>query len=199
MRLTLIRKLSALLLVLCVGMACNLARMAKKGVDGMSQPVVLKSSNGKSELTIPGGWREDSALNDQAVLKASNRLEELYAIVITDTKEDMSDGMTLDKYAVLMRDNMSKNVTSPETTEPVPTTVNNYPARQCELHGAIKDIKASYIITAVETPGNFHQIITWTLRSRFDQNQAVLRSVTQTFRETSAQTSDTNAPPAPAR
>ncbi|HEX8898287.1 MAG TPA: hypothetical protein VF751_06295, partial [Chthoniobacterales bacterium] len=57
---------------------------------------------------------------------------------------------------------------------------------QYALEGIVENVKLSYLITTVETADHYHQIITWTLRSRIDQKQASLLKVTGSFRPTNA-------------
>jgi hypothetical protein len=151
-------------------------------MEKLGQPKVLTSPDGKFELTIPAGWREDSALHEKADIKASNRLQEMYVIVLSENKEDFADDMTLERFNTITSGSMIKNLRSAEATPPIPTTINTYPAMQYMIHGEVENIKCSYLITDVETPEHYHQIITWTLRSRIDQNQTTLQKVTNTFR-----------------
>ena len=55
---------------------------------------MLKSPDGKFQLTVPAGWRENASLNDKAEIKAANPIEEVYVIVITESKADFTDEMT---------------------------------------------------------------------------------------------------------
>ena len=41
------------------------------------------------ELTVPGTWSKDK-LNDQAVIQASNRISELYVIVLSESRFSLS-------------------------------------------------------------------------------------------------------------
>ena len=200
MRLKLLGKLVPFALLICVTLACNLVQRFKQEADRAKKPTVLKSADGKYQLTIPGDWREDAALLDEAVLKASNRANELYVIVLSESKEDFADDVTLEKFTTLTRDAMKGNVVSPELTEPQPTSINGNPAMQYELRGTVDSMKVAYINTTVETTEHYHQIIAWTLRSRYDKNQGALREVTQTFKEAPGarpMVSSTPSPPPP--
>ncbi|HEX8491406.1 MAG TPA: hypothetical protein VF658_01065 [Pyrinomonadaceae bacterium] len=197
MRLKLLQKLVPLVLLVFVTVACGLMERIKQEANKSKKPTVLTSADGRYQLTIPGDWREDSALLEEAILKASNRVSELYVVVLTESKEDFADDVTLEKYTTLTRDSMKANVVSPEVTEPVPTNISGNPAMEYELRGTVDSMKVAYINTTVETPGHFHQIIAWTLRSRFDKNQAALREVTKTFREVAGARPPTSNVPSP--
>jgi hypothetical protein len=172
--------LITIVLLVCVVAGC-------KQLQSLARPTVLKSPDGKFQLTVPAGWRENSSLNDQAAIKAANPLEEMYVIVITEQKVDFTDDMTLDQYTSIIRDSMTSRLASPDSTPPFPVTINGNAGRQYEIQGEAKNVKLAYLVTTVETAAHFHQIITWTLRSRIDKNQTTLQKVAETFRATPGQ------------
>ena len=155
-----------------------------KQLQSLGSPTVLKSSDGKFQLTVPAGWRENPALNDQADIKAAFPSEELYIIVITEPKTDFSSEMTLDEFTKITRDSMLSNLGSSEGTSPSLISVNGNSGEQYELQGSVKNVKLAYVVTTVETPAHYHQVITWTLGSRLDKNRATLQKVTASFRPT---------------
>jgi len=177
--------LITLVLLMCVVTGC--AQLQK-----LAKPTVLKSPDGKFQLTVPGGWQENAALNDQADIKAANKIEELYVIVITESKADFTVEMSLDEFTRITRDALIANLESPNATEPRPVTVNGNSARAYDIQGAVKNVKLAYLVTTVETADHYHQVITWTLQSRKDKNQKVLQEVIDSFRPTSQE--GTNAP-----
>jgi hypothetical protein len=155
-----------------------------KQLQSLARPTILKSPDGKFQLTVPVGWRENSSLNEQAEIKAANPLQEMYVIVLTEAKADFTDDMTLDQFTTITRESMTANLTSPELSPPLPVTINGNSARQYEIQGEVKNVKLAYLITTVETAAHFHQVVTWTLRSRIDKNQTTLQQVAGSFRST---------------
>jgi hypothetical protein len=146
------------------------------------EPTVIKSGDGRFQLTVPAGWREDPSLHERAGIRASNGRQELYVIVLSESKDRFAEKMTLDGFTTITRDNMLKKVGSPQATPPHSVTVSDaYPGMQYGMQGVVDNVPVAYVITDVETPKDFHQIITWTLRSRIDQNEATLQKVTNTF------------------
>ena len=178
--------LITLALLVCVVTGC--AQLQK-----LAKPTVLKSPDGKFQLTVPGGWSENASLNDQADIKAANKIEEVYVIVITEAKSDFTEETSLDEFTTITRDAILANLESPDATEPRPVTVNGNPARAYDIQGAVKNVKLAYLVTTVETTDHYHQIITWTLQSRKDKNQKVLQDVIDSFRPTSQERTDAPA------
>ena len=140
--------ITAFALLFCAVVGC-------KQIESLAKPTVLKSPDGKFQLTVPAGWREDSSLNEKATIKAANHLQELYAIVITEDKSDFTDDMTLEQFTSITLDSMKANVDSSDSTPPMPIKINGNTARQYMLQGAIKNVKVTYLITNVETTAHF--------------------------------------------
>jgi hypothetical protein len=190
-----LKKLFPLALVVLLFTACNLMQKIKKELDDGGPPKVLTSTDEKTRLTVPGNWKNDPELHSDAELKASNRLKEMYVIVINESKQDFYPDMTLEEYTSLVRDGMLKNVQSAETTNQEPINISGRSALQYEIKGYADKINVGYIVATVESDEGFHQIITWTLRSYLDKNRPILKNVIQSFRvinTTSAQPGKTN-------
>ena len=175
----------ALALLVCVVAGC-------KQLQSLARPTVLKSPDGKFQLTVPAGWRQNLLLNEQAEIKAGSPLQEMYVIVITEAKTDLTDDLTLDQYTKIVLDSMTSNLATPVSSPPVPITINGNDGRQYEIQGEAKNVKLAYIVTTIETDAHFHQVVTWTLRSRIDQNQLTLQQVAASFRATPGQSGGTN-------
>ena len=140
------------------------------------------SADKSAQITIPMGWKEDRYLHDSAELQSSNRSQESYIIVLSESKEDF-DQMTLEKHSEITRATLMQSLTGPELGSPVRLTIHNQPALQYEIRGTINNLKVVYVHTTVETAGHFHQILAWTLRSKFEKNRPLLLQLTNSFHE----------------
>jgi hypothetical protein len=143
---------------------------------------ILTSPDGRSQITLPPGWQEDRALHEKADLTASNRREEMYIIVLSEDKSDFQQ-MNLEKHSETTRASLLQNATSPQTSEPKRFTINGHPALQYEIRAGIDNVNVVYLHTTVETPKNFHQIVAWSLKSRFEKNLPTLEQVIESFKE----------------
>lgn len=178
-----VRTLAPLFLILAIVIACNFSESVKKGIEQAAQPKVVKSKDGKTQLTVPSTWIEDPTSNPAASLQVVNALSGMYAAIITEGRQDFSKTLTLDKVTELIREQQGKRIEGAQFTEPVPTTINGHPAMQYEVRGTIQNVNLAYLNTVVETPDNYHQILTWTLQSKFDANKPTLAEVAQSFKE----------------
>lgn len=182
-----ISKASALLLVsiflISVFTGCDLSKSLSNSAKGKTK--IVKSTDGFSQITVPESWSETTTLNEAAVIQVANAAAEKYLIVISEPKEDFSENTTVDDYYNIILENFKTGLENANLHPPVKTTVNGKKALQFEVQGEVNKIKAAYIVTIVETDKNFHQIMSWTLQSRYEKNKAELLDVVSSFKEVS--------------
>ena len=146
-------------------------------------PQVMPSTDGTYQLTVPGNWSKQTDLNTSATLQAANLRDELYVIVIKEGKSDFPKSADVDTVVNLARDSMQKTVVGAQASTPIPVNINGYPARLFDVSGTVSGVQAKYLYAVVETQGNFYQIMTWTLTSRFDAGKPKLQEVINSFKE----------------
>src|SRR2546430_5761630 len=140
----------------------------------------IASDDGKIKVTVPGTWTKLPKLNKQASLQVGNKSKEVYLIVITDTKADL-DNFTLEKHHQQTRDRMLQKMKNASDTEPVPLTIDGHPALQDELTGTEKGTNVVFLHTTIDDGDYFQQTLAWTLKSRWEKQNQLLREITRTF------------------
>ena len=186
-------KILPLSILLFVALGCSAINQIKQKVEESQKPQVLGCTDGKCELTVPGSWKVETDLNDVANFQAANPLAEQYGIVISESKQDFTGEMSLDDYVDLIIKDIGTRINDAQITETRELTINGYPAKQFEVSGSVEKIKAKWIYTFVDAPKNFHQILVWTIASKFDANKPILIDVINSFKETDG----TALPPPP--
>ena len=141
----------------------------------------IASDDGKIWVTVTGMWTKMPELNKQASLQVGYKSKEMYLIVITDAKADVTD-LTLEKHHQLTRDRMLQKMKNASATEPVPLTIDGHAALQDEISGTEKGTNVVFLHTTVDDGDQFQQILAWTLKSRWQQQHELLREITRTFR-----------------
>jgi hypothetical protein len=182
-----------LIVLLSFTLGCSFFNQIKKQIDESQKPKTVSSTDNKSQLTVPGNWSIEKDLNQEATLQVANRFAEQYAIVISESKQDFPAKFDLDSFADIIMKNAKQTITSPIVSEIKTITINGYPAKQFEIEGTLDNIKAKWLYTMVDAPKNYHQILNWTLVSRYEQNKPVFLELINSFREIEA-----GAPPPPA-
>ncbi len=141
----------------------------------------IASDHGKLKVITSGFWVKRSDLNKGASLQAAYKDKEMYVIVITDAKADF-DNFTLEKHHQLTRDRMLQKLKNASATEPAALTIDGHPALQDELTGTENDTNVVFLHTTVDDGDHFQQILAWTLKSRWQEQNQLLREITGTFR-----------------
>lgn len=144
----------------------------------------IASDDGKIRVTVPGTWTKLPELNKQASVQVANKRNEVYLIVITDTKTDL-DNLTLEKHHLQTRDRLLQKMKNASATEPVSLTIDGHPALQDELTGTENDTNVVFLHTTVDDGDHFQQILAWTLKSRWQKQNQLLREITRSFRSES--------------
>lgn len=151
--------------------------------DKNTKTTTMTSDDKKMEITIPAYMTFEQELSPAADIQASRGLQEEYMMVLREGKDVFTDNFTLTDYYNAINDNMSKTISNTTQTEPKEIEVNGQPAIQYELNGEIDKIKISYLITLVETDGNFTQLLFWTLQNRMDEKRDMFIKAASTFKE----------------
>ena len=141
----------------------------------------VASEDGKIKVSVPGTWAKLPELNKQASLQVGNKSNEVYLIVITDAKADL-DNFTLEKHHQQTRDRMLKKMKNASATQPVSLTIDGHSALQDELTGTEEGTNVVFLHTTVDDGNDFQQILAWTLKSRWQKQNQLLREVTASFR-----------------
>jgi len=171
-------------LVLCLLSIPLLVSMIQSDRDRLQRLATerkeIASDDGKMSVIVPGTWTKLPELHKQASLQVGNKSKEVYMIVITDTKADL-DGFTLEKHHQQTRDRMLKTMKNASATDPVSLTIDDHSALQDELTGTEKGANVVFLHTTVDDGDHFQQILAWTLKSRWQKQNQLLREVTGSF------------------
>jgi hypothetical protein len=141
----------------------------------------IASSDGKITVTVPDLWTKLPELNKQASLQVGDKSKEMYLIVITDAKADLNN-FALEKHHQLTLDRMLHKMKKASATEPVALTIDGHPAMQDELSGTENNTNVVFLHTTVDDEDRFQQILAWTLKSRWEEQNQWLHEITRTFR-----------------
>lgn len=143
---------------------------------------VVAGTDGVAEVTRPAGWVHTPGLNEEATIQIASPMRELYLVVLSESKVDFASGTTMDWYSTLTRDHMAQTGTIRHQSGPTRLIVGGYDAVQWEIHATVDMLNVVFLHTVVDTPGHFHQVLGWTLESRFEGGRGELQSTIESFR-----------------
>ena len=145
----------------------------------------IVGNNGLVRLTVPGSWSSMKDLNEEANLQVGSVLEEGYLVVISENREDFED-MTLQKFSEITSESIMEGLAKASQEEPEDILIGRHRAIKRVIEGVIDNLKISYVHVAVETEGNYHQIIGWSLKSKFEGNKSKFDKIIMSFKEVEA-------------
>ena len=140
----------------------------------------IASDDGKIKVTVPGMWTKMPGLNKFASLQVGDKRNRMYLIVVTEAKADVPK-LTPQTYDQLTCDEARKHFQAP-ASEPVSLMIDGHPALQHELSGTEKGTYVVLLHTTVDDGDHFQTINAWTIKSRWKQQNQLLREVTASFR-----------------
>ena len=146
---------------------------------GFNKEIV--SADGKERILVPSSWKSLPELNEGASVAAGNKFQEEYLIVLSENKTDLAD-LDLEKHHQFTRNETVGNLKDGSATPAVPLTIDGHPALQDEISGTADNVKIVFLHTTVDRGEYIHQILAWTLKSRWESKKARLQEVTRSFR-----------------
>lgn len=161
----------ALLVVLFSLTACNL--LSKK-------PERITFLDDSFAVIKPASWSLRNDLNDVADLQMGNSFKEAYVIIISENKMDF-DNLSLEAHSDITRSALRGGLKNYRESEPEYLENVKFPTLRYRLAGNIKGVNVVYWHVTIETPEYFHQMLLWSLKSKFSKNEADFNAVIQSF------------------
>ena len=140
----------------------------------------IAADDGKLKVTTSGLWVKQPQLNKEAKLQVGDKSKEMYLIVIGDAKSAVGN-ITLKQHHQLTRDRMLQKMQNSSATETVSLTIDGHPALQDEVSGTQNGTNVVFLHTTVDEGDYFQQILAWTLKSRWQEQNEQLREITNSF------------------
>ena len=192
-------RLGVLVLCLCASLvagACG-GRLEDPGratSRDVSLTETLVSTDGIFQMKVPGSWRQENNLNDVAVLQASDRGREAYALLIVDPKKPF-EGTALGRFADTQVQKFLESVGDAKLKGPDLVIIDGNEALQYEIEGQAEAVDVTYLYTFMESDDSFLKAVTWSLADNYRSNKRTLAAVTESIRQ--VKTVEESPSPAP--
>ena len=128
----------------------------------------------------PVSWSLRDDLNDVADLQMGNLLKEAYAIIISESKMDFED-LSLQGHSDITRSMLREGLDNYNESGPEYLDNNEFPMLRYRLTGTAEGVHITYWHVTIETAAYYHQMILWSLKSKFAKNKADFNAVIQSF------------------
>ena len=147
---------------------------------GKSKQKLIGGNDDAYKLSIGGGWKTRTVpLNPRAEISASDEKNSRYFIVLRDSKADLSESVTMEKYTELSKKILEENGGEERKLEVVETG-DGYYSCVCESDS----VKIRFLVFLKEGKRDFYQIMFWTTESRFDEASDDFLRIADSFFET---------------
>jgi hypothetical protein len=140
----------------------------------------IASDDGKIKVTVSSMWTKVPELNKEAKLQVGYKSKEMYLMVFTDAKSAVGN-MNLEQHHQLTRDRMLQKMQNASATGSVPLTIDGHPAMQDQVSGTQNGTNLVFLHTTVAEDDYFQQILAWTLKSRWQEQNQQLREIANSF------------------
>ncbi|MEM7366207.1 MAG: hypothetical protein AAF525_19500 [Pseudomonadota bacterium] len=139
--------------------------------------------NDRFGVLKPEGWVIMDDLHDGAAIGMGNPLREAYMVSITESAEDF-DAMTVEEHSELTRQSISESLQNYAEDGPYEvTTASGVRGVSYQLTGSFERINIVYNHVTLGTEDHFHQVLLWSIKSRYASNEADFDRVVESFNE----------------
>ncbi|MEM6785894.1 MAG: hypothetical protein AAF715_00120 [Myxococcota bacterium] len=153
------------------------------GMRGRGSRGRYRAPDGTGQVRLPKGWAAIPDLNDEASIQVGNALREEYLIVLSESREDFGPAFDLEKFAEVCLEGMGNNIGDLERGRFEETKIGGRDALLVEVRAVVDNLNVVYLVGYIEGAEMYHQLLTWTLKSKFNQNEGRLRGAIESFRE----------------
>jgi type II secretory pathway pseudopilin PulG len=166
----------------CRGGSGAVESSRSQSADKTSLNARMYSDDKTISLMVPNDWKGNRKLNEEAILGVANTYDEVYAIVIRESKTDFESSVTLDDYLQLVVKNTESSAENFREISTVQSlNIKGLSARQQVIAASVNRLKVTYLLTGLEDDTHFYLIYAWTMDSRFEKNRALLKKVSESF------------------
>jgi hypothetical protein len=152
--------------------ACEREEKAAQKVDFL---------DGSFSIVHPASWSTMDDLNEEADLQIGNSPKQAYMLILSEDKIDF-DNMTLEGYSDLTRPFIAETLGNYHESKPEVLEIGDVKALRYRLSGSIGSVKLIYWHVTLETKNHYHQMLLWSVPSKFSTNEATFNDVIQSFK-----------------
>jgi len=154
---------------------------------------VVYSFKRKTSLEVPANWKHMD-LNQSASIEYGNPLAKNYVILVSQEKSaakrevdlgerrDRRDRLTLKQYGESVVNQIKTGGLWIASVQEKTLTIHEWNAIQYRIDGQVKGAPIVYLVTVVEGPIQFHQILGWTVGNVVEENIETQKSIALSFK-----------------
>ena len=145
-------------------------------------------------MELPKSMIKSKRLNDSASLQYENGAEELYVIVLDESKKSIHDVIAsngiqdlysndIEGYSKLIMDGLKTAIKKSKTTNLKKEIINSNKSITAELSATVDNLKVYYSLAYIEGKDTYYQIMSWTLSNKKELNKEKINKMIHSFKE----------------
>jgi len=136
-----------------------------------------------TRMRVPTSWKKHPELTDIAGIEYANLQREQYLIVISESKADFASSTDVFVYNDLLEQNLRDSIENFQVKYRGEVKINGMNGLKYEMRGEIDNIKIAYLKVALEGEDHFHQLLFWTVPTRWRTNLEQFEEALVSFTE----------------
>lgn len=136
-----------------------------------------------TRMRVPTSWKKHPELNDTAGMEYANLPREQYLIVTSDSKAHFTSSADVFGYNVYLERNLRNSVENLQVKYLGEVKINGMIGLKYEIRGEVDNIKIVYLQVALEGENHFHQLLFWTVPTRWRANLQSFEEALVSFTE----------------
>ena len=166
-----------LLFVFAISMVTILA-----ACGGGDKVIDFKSVDDKYQVSASNSWKDaKGSLHPDGDIQIYVPSKEKYFMTLLESKEDFND-FSLQQYYDIVTEPFLSSLENPSQGDVKEVTINGNKAHQYTLEGTVDNLNIVYLVTIIETPTHYGQLMAWTLKSNWDANKDEYINLTNSFK-----------------
>ena len=136
-----------------------------------------------TRMRVPTSWKKHPELNDTAGMEYANLPREQYLIVTSDSKAHFTSSADVFGYNVYLERNLRNSVENLQVKYLGEVKINGMIGLKYEIRGEVDNIKIVYLQVTLEGENHFHQLLFWTVPTRWRANLESFEEALVSFTE----------------
>lgn len=154
--------------------------------DGMMTAQIESSNGSKYSLELPPDMEPAYFENDNASFQYESTTGNYSMMIVDDSKEKIASfglDYDLDTYMKIA----TRSLDSAGMYVNTKIEVNGMDALQATVKGTREGVPTAFILTCIESPTFYYQVVCWSPADKFEANKSVLEGMINSFTEENPQ------------
>ena len=157
--------------------AATAAKTMEEKEEGGKKNQLVKTDDKLLQFELPARWRTLKELPENGSLRQGDLVKEQYMMVLSQAKEDLEDDYNLSLYSEGCLQNIKEVSKSFNQKKSRSVEVDGCEMMEVEVDSVIDGVKIKYLNGYLETETHYHQVMLWTLPTRWEKSKPIFKSV----------------------